>query len=84
MGLQCNVGSMFWEGKGQEECEAEVIVETLKRKAKDHPEVPPSQLLQTNLSTVRRTRSCAKPNARAGDSLGDLSLIHISEPTRPY
>ena len=31
----------------QEECAAETVTQTLKRKAKEHPELPPAHLLRT-------------------------------------
>lgn len=37
----------------QEECESEVHVHAVKRKAKEHPEQPRAQILRTHLSVVR-------------------------------
>lgn len=36
----------------REECAAETVTQTLKRKAREHPELPPAHLLRTELQTV--------------------------------
>ena len=36
----------------QEECEAEVITQRIKRKAKEHPEQPPAQLIRDEIAGV--------------------------------
>jgi len=38
--------------RNQEECAAEVDVDNMKRKAKEHPQLPPAQILRTELQGV--------------------------------